>query len=165
MLRQLDGGWAIFRFPIYPQWDDQYLGQARAGRSFPAGQSRACTVDHRAVELQYAGAELGWQMAFRRGRTTTRRTCSLQYEDAAVGQLSVRNIGAVPGFFQGWSVAGLCDLPGGRFVAEQSRWQGVAPTHLPTDASQLAALVSRWETDRFLGQGAWQTLEGLFDFG
>ena len=36
----------------------------------------------------------------------------------------------------------LCDLPGGQFVAEQSGWQPAATTHLSTDASQFAALVS-----------------------
>src|SRR5262245_49040568 len=123
MLRRLDTGRALFRLPVYPQSYNPYLGYARADRIFPVGQSRAGTVNIRAAELLCPCPESGWQKAFRRWGTGTRRTCSLRYEDSAVGQLSVRNIGGAPGFFQGWRMGGLCDLPRGQFVAEQNGWQ------------------------------------------
>src|SRR5262249_24121691 len=165
MLRQLDAGRALFRLPVYPQSCNPYLGYAGAEWPSPAGQSRAGSVDLRSDELLYASAEPGWQKAFRRRGTETRRTCSIRYEGATVGQLPVRDLGGAPGFFQGWRVGGLCDLPRGKFVAEQSGWQGAGTTHLPPVASQLATLVSRWETDCIHCQGAWEILEDLSDIG
>ena len=64
MLRQLDVGRAIFRLPVYPQSCNPYLGYARADRPFPAGQSRADTINLRATELLHACAEPGWEKLF-----------------------------------------------------------------------------------------------------
>src|SRR5712691_6688393 len=83
-------------------------------------------------------SEPGWQEALHDWRNSSRRIDALRCQVTAVLALSFRNIRHYVGFLEGRAVGRICELPGGKFVAQQSGRNRAAPAYFSSDGCPLA---------------------------
>ena len=104
----------------------------------PEARPRTHEVDYGTQHRVRLCSEPGWQEALCDWRISSRRIDALRCQVTAVLALSFRNIRHYVGFLEGRAVGRICELPGGKFVAQQSGRNRAAPAYFSSDGYPLA---------------------------
>src|SRR5216684_915669 len=161
MLWRVDSGRKVLCICVARRRGHKYLGHSRRQIHFPQNEVRTGAVNRRAAKFHGAHPESGRAATLCRRRSKPGRTDALRQEVAAVLDLPFRHLRRGVGFLPGWRMADLCRLPRSHSLAQPSRWQPAASTHLSSHGSGLAAVVPRRQEDRFLRQKTGRSLEDL----